>query len=454
MSVRLDACAWRPIHTRIVLALGIGWALDSFEIQIVGSVIGPVGQSFHLSAQDQTVWYWTVWFLGLMAGALGFGYLADRVGRRRLFSATLLLYSTAAILTAVSWGWAPFLGFRFLTALGVGGEYSAVTSAMSEFVPARLRGRTGALVMNFWSLGGILAGVVGIVFIGGVLGAQGWRYVFLFGAVSALYGLYVRRVIPESPRWLAARGRTDEANRVIEMVSGIAAEHVHYESRELQPRFRESLAELWRSHRSELIYGMALDFSEASAYYGIFSFISVFVLVPGVVNVSSATVPWYFVVANLGALAGGLMVAWALERHGRRRTVLVAYAAAALSTLLLAFSASEHSPALTLAAMTVAVLFASAAWMSAYPTFSELFPTHLRATAVGAIVGVGRIGAIVGVVALAETASSFGLWSAFLTLSGLWGIGAVAAAIWRLRGREGAGVALEALAHSGALAKV
>ncbi len=305
MSARLDASAWRPIHTRIVLALGIGWALDSFEIQIIGSVIGPIGHDFHLSADQQSVWYWIVWFVGIMIGALGFGYLADRVGRRRLFSATLILYSVAAILTATSWGYASFLFFRFLTALGVGGEYSAVSSAMAEFVPARVRGRTNALIMNFWSLGGIVAGIVGIVFINGVLGAHGWRYAFLFGAVSALYGLYVRRVIPESPRWLTARGRREEADAVIERISGIPGDGSAYGAHEPDLSFAGQLRELWREHRPELIYGMTLDFSEAAAYYGIFSFIAVFVLVPGVVDVGAGSVPWYFVVANLGASSGG-----------------------------------------------------------------------------------------------------------------------------------------------------
>jgi MFS family permease len=454
MAARLDATRWRPIHTRIVLALGIGWALDAFEIQIIGSVIGPIGHDFKLSADQQTVWYWTIWFVGIMIGALGFGYLADRFGRRRLFSATLVLYSLAALLTAISWGYGSFLAFRFLTALGIGGEYSAVASAMAEFVPARVRGRTNALVMNFWSIGGIVAGVVGIVFINGVLGAHGWRYAFLFGAISALYGLYVRRVIPESPRWLAARGRPEAANAVIEHVTGIAGERALYSRRELQGGFLDQMRELWREHRPELIYGMALDFSEAAAYYGIFSFIAVFVLVHGAVNVGAGTVPWYFVVANAGALVGGLTVAWALDRHGRKPTVLLAYSAAAVSTLGLAWAASQHSATLTLIALTLAVLCASAAWMSAYPTFSELFPTHLRATAVGASVSVGRIGAIIGVVVLAKTASNFGLWSAFLSLSGLWTVGALAAGVWWLRGREGRGVRLEALAKRGVLAEV
>lgn len=448
MATRLDESRWRPIHTRILLALGIGWALDAFEIQIIGSVIQPIAREFGLSKADQTVWVWVVWFVGLMFGALVFGSLADRYGRRRMFVATLLLYSTGAVLTASSWSFGAFLVFRFLTGVGVGGEYSAVSSAIAEFMPARLRGRTNAAVMNFWSVGGIVAGLVGIFFITAVLGNSGWRFALLFGAISALYGLYARRLIPESPRWLASQGRLGEANAVIEQVTGIRGDVVVYDRRQLDGRLRHQLAELWRDHRSKLLFGMALDFSEAAAYYGIFTFLPVFVLTGGVVNVSSGTVPYYYLIANVGALLGGFLVSHALDRHGRRPTVFFAYLAAAAAVLVLAFAAASHSSGFTLAAFTFAVFCASAAWMSAYPTFSELFPTHLRATAVGACVGFGRIGAIIGVVALAESASTFGLWTAFLCLAGLWLIGAGAAGIWWLHGVEGRGVPLEALAGS------
>jgi MFS family permease len=436
------------MHTRILLALGIGWALDAFEIQIIGSVIQPIAKQFDLSKTDQTVWVWVFWFVGLMIGALFFGSLADRFGRRRMFVATLLLYSAGAILTAASWSFGAFLAFRFLTGVGVGGEYSAVSAAIGEFMPKRNRGRANALVMNFWSVGGIVAGLVGIFFITAVLGDRGWRFALLFGAVSAAYGLYVRRLIPESPRWLASQGRRAEANAAIEQVTGIAGDTAVYDRRQLEHGLGHQLRELWREHRGKLLFGMTLDFSEAAAYYGLFTFLPVFVLTKGVVNVSSAAVPYYYVVASVGALAGGLLVSWTLDRFGRKPTVLSAYIAAAASVMLLALAATTGSAAETLAAFTFAVFCASAAWMSAYPTFSELFPTHLRATAVGVCVGFGRIGAIVGVVVLAETASAFGLWTAFLALAGLWAIGAVAAGVWGLRGIEGRGMPLEALAEA------
>jgi MFS family permease len=442
MSDRLDRTKFRPIHRRIAGALGIGWALDAFEVQIIGSVIPSIATDFHLSKAQQIAVF-VVWFLGIGIGAALFGYLADRVGRRRLFVATLLLYSVSAIATAASPSYGVFMFFRFLTGLGVGGEYSAVASAISEFMPARARGRTNAFVMNFWSLGGIVAG-----FVSALLGSHGWRFALLFGALSAGYALYARRLVPESPRWLASQGRLEEANAVIEQVTGMRRERAEYLPEELNTSARAQLAELWREHRPRLLFGMALDFSEAAAYYGLFTFLSVFVLTKGVVDVPAGTVPYYYVVANVGALAGGLLVSWALDRAGRKPTVFLSYTAASASTFLVAAAAETGSPALTLGAFTVAVFFATTAWVSAYPTFTELFPTHLRATGVGASVAVGRVGAILGAVVLAQTATSFGMWSAFATLAALWAIGAVAAGIWWLRGIEARGMTLEAIAQT------
>jgi MFS family permease len=447
MSDRLDRAPWSPVHTRIAAALGVGWALDAFEVQIIGSVIPSVAKDFSLSHGEQVAVF-VVWFLGIGIGAGAFGYLADRLGRKRLFVATLILYSLAAIATAAAPTYAFFLVFRFVTALGVGGEYSAVASAIAEFMPARLRGRTNAAVMNFWSIGGIVAGLVGIVFISTLLGSGGWRYALLFGALSAGYGLYARRLIPESPRWLAAQGRLDEANAIVERISGIPREQVEYLPAAVSTNARDQLRELWTHHRGRLLYGMTLDFSEAAAYYGLFTFLSVFVLTDRQVHVSAAAVPYYYVVANVGGLLGGLLVSWSLDRVGRKPTVFFAYSAASLSVLLVAVAAASGSAAFTLIAFTLAVFCATAAWVSAYPTFSELFPTHLRATGVGASVAVGRVGAIVGAVVLGEAATSFGLWSGFAVLATLWAIGAIAAGIWWMRGIEARGMTLEALARA------
>jgi MFS family permease len=447
MATRLDASAWRPIHTRIAAALGIGWMLDAFEVQIIGSVIPGIQHEFALGSTE-SVWINIVWFGGIALGALGFGYLADRIGRRRLFVATLILYSVAAIATAAAPDFTFFIIFRFITALGVGGEYSAVTSAIAEFTPARNRGRSNGLVMSFWAVGGILASLISILVIS-TLGLT-WRYTLLFGVISAAYGLLARRLIPESPRWLASRGRTEDADRVVESITGISSPVGYVDT--VGPgtglsRFRE----LWRNYRGRLFFGMALDFSEAAGYYGLFTAMSILVFstATGAVPIDDGVLPYYFLIANVAALAGGIFVSFALDRIGRKPTVTFSYTAAALSMLGCAAAAATGSATVVLVAFSVAAFFATCAWVSAYPTFSELFPTRLRATGIGASVAVGRIGAIIGQVVLAVTATAWGVGIMFGILGLFWLIGAFAGAIWWRFGTEARGVSLEALTARG-----
>ena len=443
MAARLDAASWTPTHTRIAIALGLGWMLDAFEVQIIGSVIPGIEHDFGLNA-SQAVWINVVWFAGVAVGALGFGYLADRVGRKRLFVVTLLVYSVAAVATATAPGYWLFIAFRFVTAMGVGGEYSAVTSAIAEFTPARNRGRSSGLVMTFWAVGGILASLVSIVVIS-TLGLS-WRYTLLFGVVSAGYGLVARRLIPESPRWLATRGRFAEADQVVEQITGLRSPD-GYVRLDAPTSGRARLTELWQGYRGRLLYGMALDFSEAAGYYGLFTAMSIFVFssTTGAVPVSDKALPWYFLIANIGALAGGVVVSYALDRIGRRPTVTFSYTAAAISMFGCAAASGTGSTAIVLVAFTIAAFFATCAWVSAYVSFSELFPTHLRATGIGASVGVGRIGAVVGQVILAKAAGSFHVGSMFAVLGLFWLIGAAAGGVWGRVGVEARGVSLEAL---------
>lgn len=440
MASRLDLTRWRPAHTRIATALGIGWMLDAFEVQIIGSVIPGIQSEFGLGA-DQAVTINVVWFFGIAVGAIGFGWLADRVGRKRLFVATLLVYSLAAVASAAAPSYEVFMLFRFITALGVGGEYSAITSAISEFTPARNRGRSNGLVMTFWALGGILSSLVSILVIS-TFGLT-WRYTLLFGVVSAVYGLLARRLVPESPRWLASRGRLAEADAVVVEITGQTSPD-GYALPASTARGGGALTELWRHHRSKLFFGMALDFSEAAGYYGLFTAMSVFVFssASGAVPISDGALPWYFLVANVGALAGGVVVSWALDALGRRPSVVIGYSGAALSMLGCAAAASTGSRPLVLTAFTVAAFFATCAWVSAYPTFSEQFPTHLRATGVGASVGVGRMGAVIGQVLLAEVALVFSVTSMFVLLAAFWLIGAAAGVTWFVKGNEARGVTL------------
>lgn len=443
MAQRLDESNWRPMHTRIAAALGIGWMLDAFEVQIIGSVIPGIQADFNLDGR-QAVLINIVWFAGIAMGAIGFGYLADRVGRRRLFVATLILYSLAAVATATAPSYEIFVLFRFITALGVGGEYSAVTSAIAEFTPARSRGRSNGLVMSFWAIGGILASLVSILVIS-TFGLS-WRYTMLFGVLSAGYGLIARRLIPESPRWLAAHGRLDEADRVVTAITGVKSVNGYVMAGPARGT-RSALGELWTNHRPKLFFGMALDFSEAAGYYGLFTAMSIFVFssATGAVPVSDSALPYYFLTANIGAFFGGLLVSWALDAVGRRPTVTLSYTAAAVSMLGCAAAAATGSETLVLVAFTIAAFFATCAWVSAYPTFSEIFPTHLRATGIGASVAVGRMGAVIGQILLAEVAVIFNLTTVFVVLGLFWLIGAAAGALWWVKGVEARGLSVDIL---------
>ena len=192
---------------------------------------------------------------------------------------------------------------------------------------------------------------------------------------------------------------------------------------------------------------MVLDFSSSAAYYGLFTFLSAYVLIPAQVQVSSATVPLFYLIGNVGALAGGFTVAMLIDRLGRTAVTALSYSTAGVSVVLLALAALAKSPAATLAAFTLCVFSATCSWISAYTTFSELFPTGLRATGIGVSVAAGRLGGMLGVVGLSYAVAGLGLISAFAILAVFSAIGTAAALIWNRRGGvEGRGLALDAVA--------
>lgn len=462
LETRLDRSVWRPMHSRILLALGIGWALDSFEVQIIGSVLTPLAKDFGVLGADGAIspgavsLIWVVWFAGLMTGATAFGWLADRFGRKRLFVATLVMYSIATVVSAFSPTFLTFLIFRFVTAMGVGGEYSAVTSAIAEFMPTRRRGAATAATMNFWSVGGILAGLIGIFFLNSFVANQlalggvtlsAWRLCLLAGAAAAIYGLIARRTIPESPRWLASQGRHAEASVIVTEITGIADDGTDLAGTPKRRSLASQIGELWANWRARLVYGMVLEFSGSAAYYGLFTFVSAYVLISTQVDVSPAAVPLFYLVGNMGALVGGFTVAALIDRIGRTAVTRLSYGTASISVLLLALAALAKSPAETLAAFTLCVFSATCSWISAYTTFSELFPTELRATGIGVSVAAGRLGGMVGVVGLSYAVSGLGLVSAFVILAIFFAVGAIAALLWgRSGGVEARGLSLDAVA--------
>jgi MFS family permease len=447
----LDGLAWRPIHTRVTLVLGFGWLLDAFEVNIVGSVLGVLQKLWQITTSEASLLV-SVWLIGIMIGALLFGYCADRFGRRRLFIVTLLVYSTFTVISALSPGYYAFLVFRFLTAIGVGAEYSAVNAAIGEIIPARYRGRAAATVMNFWPLGSILAGVLTLYFINLLPPSIGWRCAFALGAVIALFSLWARRALPESPRWLLERGRKAEAEAVSAQIVGdarrfdreAAGSASAADAGEDTASFWRQLSTLLRCHPGRLALGCALDFSEAAGYYGLFAILPLLVLPQ--IHIPDKEVPWFFIIGNVGAAIGGLIAAFMLDKSGRKVTVAGFYLLAALSMFIMAGAAAAGSAASVMLAFTIANLCATGAWIAAYATFSELFPTRMRATGIGFSVAFGRIGAAMAPPLLVAVAQSLSLFAAFAVIASFWLIGVIAMIPWSIRGVEGRGRTLEAVA--------
>jgi MFS family permease len=217
VPARLDRLGWSRFHTLVVVALGVTWILDGLEVTLAGSVSGALKASPRLHFSDSDVGLASSFYLiGAVVGALVFGWLTDRLGRRLLFFVTLGLYLVSAAATALSWNLASFCLFRMLTGAGVGGEYSAVNSTIQEMIPARYRGRTDLAINGSFWIGGALGAASSIVLLNpAVINPElGWRLAFLIGATLGLVILALRAFIPESPRWLVIHGREAEAERI------------------------------------------------------------------------------------------------------------------------------------------------------------------------------------------------------------------------------------------------
>jgi MFS family permease len=450
IGARLDRAPWQRLHTTILIALGAGWLFDSLEVQMFSSAVGPLGDHFGASVFERDA-VLAVWLGGILLGAVVGGRLADRFGRRRLFVATLLWYAGFTVLTGLSPNLGFVYGFRFLAALGVGAEYSIVNAAIAEFMPARVRGKANAIVMNFWPLGAILAGLLAYFALDtlALSSAVSWRYLFILGGLVALVVLFFRRRIPESPRWLASQGRTGEAAQIVATLEGRQHSSDPYapghSGSVTVMSTRSALGELLRLYLGRLALGAVLDLAEAFGYYGLFALMSVVVLPQ--IHIAQSGIPIFYIIGNIGALAGGLLMASVFDRVGHRRTVGACYLLSAAAVAVLALATSSGSTVWVTVAFLLANGVGTAAWTSAYPMFTELFPTHLRGVGVGTSVAVGRIGAIVGTLALPTLAGHVGATVSYLLVAAFWLVGAAAIGVAaRNGGRDPARRTLEDVA--------
>src|SRR5712672_3904171 len=241
IPARLDRLPWGRFHTRVVAALGITWILDGLEVTLAGALSGALKESPVLQFSNFDVGFANSAYLaGAVIGALGFGWLTDRIGRKKLFFITLALYLTATAATALSWNLASYALFRFLTGAGIGGEYTAINSTIQELVPARYRGWTDLVINGSFWIGAAMGAVSAIVLLDpAVIGPDlGWRLAYLTGACLGLVVFVMRMWIPESPRWLMIHGQPDRAHAIVDDIERSAKGHMQNVPREALPKIR------------------------------------------------------------------------------------------------------------------------------------------------------------------------------------------------------------------------
>ncbi|MGH9375945.1 MAG: MFS transporter, partial [Terriglobia bacterium] len=409
----MDRLPWSRWHWLVVIALGITWVLDGLEVTLAGAVGGVLKESGTLHLTDAQVGLAATFYLaGAVAGALLFGYATDRLGRKRLFTVTLLLYLIATALTALSWNLPSYALFRALTGAGIGGEYAAINSAIDELIPARVRGRVDLIVNSTFWLGAALGSAATIFLLNPNYFApnQGWRFAFGIGAVLGLGILFLRHFIPESPRWLMTRGRQTEAERIVRDIEEMIEKTEHCslppveETIRIQPRhytpWKEIADKVFREYRQRSLLSLALMTGQAFFYNAVF-FTYALVLV-SFYGVPAGEVSLYILPFALGNLLGPFSMGHLFDTIGRKPMIVATYT---ISGILLAVTGwLFQRGALTAMTQTIAwtVIFfvASAAASSAYLTVSEIFPLEIRALAIALFYAAGTLVGGVGAPAL------------------------------------------------------
>lgn len=410
IPARLDRLRWSGFHTRVVLALGVTWVLDGLEVTLAGALSGALRDdpAMKFSALDVGIAN-SAYLAGAVIGALGFGWLTDRIGRKKLFFITLGIYLLATAATAMSWSLASYAAFRFLTGAGIGGEYTAINSTIQELVPAHYRGWTDLVINGSFWLGAALGAVCAIILLDPevIAGTGGWRIAFLAGAAIGVVIFVMRAWIPESPRWLVVHGRAETAAEVVSSIETLAGQKLPATEAAQLPRMtlrmrshtplREVARTLFVTYRSRSAVGLVLMASQAFFYNAIF--FTYALVLTDFFGISSSHVGWYILPFAAGNFLGPLLLGRLFDTLGRRRMITLTYAA---SGVLLAisgylFSIDVLSAKTQTIAWMVVFFFASPAASAAYLTVSETFPIEVRALAIAAFYAIGTgVGGVAG----------------------------------------------------------
>jgi MFS family permease len=421
IPARMDRLPWSRWHWMVVFALGITWLLDGLEVTIVGAIAAVLTkpQTLGLSA-GQIGLAGSIYVAGNVVGAVFFGYLTDRLGRKRLFMWTLILYLLATVATAFSWNALSFLFFRFVTGLGIGGEYTAINSATEELNPARVRGTVELAINGSWWLGTAVGAVSSLLLLNPKIVAVtlGWRLAFGLGAVLAVCVLFIRRLLPESPRWLMSHGHVDEAEKIVADIEDQVRHYtgqqdlpdyegtIEITQRERTP-FGEIVSAMFKDNTSRTILGIGLMIGQTFFYNAVFfTFaltLSTFFKVP------AGDIGYYIFAFAVGNFLGPLTLGRLFDVVGRKPMISGTYilAGVVLGITGFLFKNGSLSDISITVWWSVAFFFASAGASAAYLTVSEIFPLEIRAVAIAFFYAIGSaIGGIAGPIIFASEVGS------------------------------------------------
>jgi len=406
IPARIDRLPWSRFHTRLVVALGVAWVLDGLEITIASN-IGPdltLPSTLHMSASavaDIATWY----LIGEVIGALFFGQLSDKLGRRNLFMVTLGVYLVGSGLTALTPAggyWFIFLyATRVIAGMGIGGEYAAINSAIDEMIPARYRGRTDLAVNGTYWAGAFLGTIVTLFVLNHVAPGWGWRVAFLAGPVLALVIIFVRRHLPESPRWQIMHGRQEAAEASISEIEHDVGQTEGElppvdRSKELEIRPTEQigylalLKTLFQHYPSRAIYGGTLMITQSFLYNAIF--FTYGLVLQFFFHVSPGNTPYYFLAFCAGNLLGPLTIGRLFDTIGRRKMIAGTYLVSGILLIITAqlFKAGALNAVTQTLCWSVIFFFASAGASAGYLTVSEIFPLEVRAKAIAVFFAIAQ----------------------------------------------------------------
>jgi MFS family permease len=404
IPARIDRLPWSPFHTRMVIALGVAWILDGLEITVASAIADTLTkpETLHLSSTAVGLLA-TVYLVGEVVGALYFGHLSDRLGRRKLFMLTLGVYLVGSGLTAFTLGngvgWLIFLYLtRFIAGMGIGGEYAAINSAIDELIPARFRGRVDIAVNGTYWAGAVLGTLGSFILLNKMDLSLGWRLGFLIGPVLGLVILFVRRHLPESPRWQIMHGRTDEAEESITRIEHEVGDKLPPvdESKAIEVKPAEQIGYLalarvlFREYPSRAVLGATLMITQSFLYNSIFF---TYTLVLGkFYGVSSESTPLYLIAFAVGNLVGPFTIGHLFDTIGRRAMLFWTYviSGALLGVTALLFYTGALNAITQTIAWCVIFFFASAGASAAYLTVSEIFPLEVRAKAIGVFFAIAQ----------------------------------------------------------------